>query len=795
MASAPDVNLLARLDLGRWRGPQRVSVVVVAVVLLAIGFVPLFGGPGYEHALASGLVVPSAAAIATALAIARAESLGSPLGSVGRGVGHGLVLAGVAFATALVHGLRVGFCDLAGGALGFVLTAGFGAVLGGAWGAVAGEIARRSRRKRIAATLLALAAPVLAIAVSVGRFYGSPMIFAFDPFVGYFSGTLYDTVIEAGASLLTYRVGSLASLAALAFGASVLGRSDGGAPRLLPLAGDPGRLSRAALGAVALAVSVGITWSGPSLGHWQTSATIAADLGGRRSGPRCDVVFPDGEREDQIALLLTDCEEQVAHVESILGARGPDRITAFFFRDAADKKRLMGAADTYIAKPWRHEVYLQVQAYPHAVLGHEIAHVVAGGFGRGPFRIAGSLHGLWPNPGLIEGVAVAASPDDDELTDAQWARAMMDLGILPSMTQIFSIDFLGQSSSKSYTLAGAFVRWMLDRRGPEIVRRWYAGEELTALVATSWPDLDAAFRADLAKLALSPEAQAFAKAKFDRPSVFGRRCPHVVDALRRDADRCRDALQIERAVTLYDEVLARDPHDSAARFGRGVTRARYGDEAAGERELVDLAADGKTPRTWKDRSEEALADVALVDGRWDAARERYASLASRSLDEDVGRTLEVKAYGAASPEGRAALASLLIGAPGRPSDAWEAAARLGAWAEATRDPVAEYVLGKNLAQREWWSEAAVHLDRALEKPPATPRIGRELLRQRIVCACAVGDGDALARAMALVRGEASPFAGSAGGRLESVERLAARCGARITASSKPPSSAPGRTAP
>ena len=36
--------------------------------MLAIGFFPLFGGPGYESALAAGVVVPVTAAIAVALA-------------------------------------------------------------------------------------------------------------------------------------------------------------------------------------------------------------------------------------------------------------------------------------------------------------------------------------------------------------------------------------------------------------------------------------------------------------------------------------------------------------------------------------------------------------------------------------------------------------------------------------------------------------------------------------------------------------------------------------------------------
>ena len=60
--------------------------------------------------------------------------------------------------------------------------------------------------------LLALAGPLGGIAVSVARFYGSPMIFAYDPFFGYFSGTLYDTVVDVRPELWTYRGGSLATL-------------------------------------------------------------------------------------------------------------------------------------------------------------------------------------------------------------------------------------------------------------------------------------------------------------------------------------------------------------------------------------------------------------------------------------------------------------------------------------------------------------------------------------------------------------------------------------------------------
>jgi hypothetical protein len=54
-----------------------------------VGFLPLFGGPGYEQSLATGLVVPVTAAIATAISTARGDAP-SPLAELGRGVLAGL---------------------------------------------------------------------------------------------------------------------------------------------------------------------------------------------------------------------------------------------------------------------------------------------------------------------------------------------------------------------------------------------------------------------------------------------------------------------------------------------------------------------------------------------------------------------------------------------------------------------------------------------------------------------------------------------------------------------------------
>lgn len=762
--------------------PYLIGAAVVTVALGAIGFLPLFGGPGYEHALATGLVAPSAAAIATGIDVARGGAP-SPIASVGRGVAAGIGFATLALLTALLHAARVGICELWSALLYFVLTAGAGTVMGGIWGAVSGELVhalvrrRGLRRVRLVAVLAALAAPIAGVVVSVYRFWSSPMIFAFDPFVGYFSGTLYDTIIDAGTAIYTYRLGSLATLASVALFASILERDD---ERPFGLVLDLCSAATRTRGAIALAAglsSAGLVLAGARLGHFSTAASIKADLGAEKHGPRCDVVYPSTTREQEANLLLQDCEEQLAAVEERLGIRGPERITVFFFRDEWDKKRLMGAAHTYIAKPWREEVYVQIGSYPHAVLGHEIAHVVAGSFGRGPFRIAGAALGLLPNPGLIEGVAVAASPDDEDLTVAQWAHAMMRIGILPRMERVFSLGFFGDVSAKSYTLAGAFITWVGQQWGMDRVRLWYGGADVHEATGKTWPELEEGFRAWLERVPLPPEAESFARAKFSPPGVFGRKCPHAVDAMRREADVCRDTHRFEEAIRLYEQALSKDPADFASRHSRAVTLRRHTDRERGRAELEELAAREDVPRTWRDRADEGLADADFIDGALDAARARYEKLAAHTVDEDAARTLEVKIFATRDPAARDAVQALLLGDEKHGPDMFLAGTAIGAWRaeDGARPPLAGYLVGRNLLQRGFYERAAAALDAAIAGPLPTPRIAREALRQRAIAACALRDRAALERVRRVIEGPEDPFVGASGGRRDATLRMIARC--------------------
>jgi tetratricopeptide (TPR) repeat protein len=737
---------------------------------LTLGALPLFGGPGYEIALAAGLVLPSLAAVATALDAVRRRT--EPFESFSRGVASGTVLSLVAYSTTLVHGLRVGFCDAAGGTALFALGPTLGAIMGGAWGALVGELLLRVKRPTLRTILTIVVGPVgpfLGVLLSLWRFYSTPTIFAFDPFFGFFSGTLYDTVVEATVPLLTYRLGSVLTLLAAGILAAHLAHGEEGRLILRSLR----RPGMPLLGAVCATASLMLVLEGWRLGHWQTSATIERDLGARVGGARCDVIYPRSMRVEEARLFARDCDEELPMVEKYFEVQPTGRVTAFLFRNSADKRRLMGAGDTFIAKPWRHEVYLQPAGYPHPVLGHELAHVVAGSFAPGPFHIAGKWKGIKANPGLIEGLAVAASPDEDALTPSEWSRAMLDLKLLPPVAALFSFDFLGENAAKSYTVAGAFVRFVKTSFGAATIRSWYGGESLPAITKSSWTELETRWKAELLQIKLPDATQAIARARFDRPSVWRRKCPHTVDLFRKEAEKAQEKGDYIQARRTYEDLLRLDPHDEGARLSIASCLLRHGETDDAIKVLSSLVADESATRIAQNRALSQLADLDLDGGEYDRAAQRYALLAVRSLDEDSLRTIEVKATSLGDPRARRAIAAYLVGHPERGVDGVTAGALLGSWAaEDPTDGLPEYLLGKDLANRGLYPEAAERFDRALAKRLPLGRVLREALRQRVIVACALGDSAAARKAYDIwIDKGAEPFAA----RRESLRRLLARC--------------------
>lgn len=705
--------------------------VASAMAVGLVGCVPSLAGPGYLSCLVAGLVLPGFVAVVTARRAA--GSLEQPEREGLHSLGLGMAAAAAAYAMMLVQGLWVGLCEPFKDTLLFVLGPLFGCTLAGAWGAIAGTGVRAwiTRRRRLWLVVFALAAPIGGIVWSLGRFYTSPMVFAFDPFFGFFAGTPYDTGFDPIPRLITYRLGSTATLLGVWLASRWFKRDPEGH---LTWA-RPWDKALITAGSLALAFSLVLCGAGKELGHYSTAASIRERLGRTVIHGRCEVVFSQGIALGNAELLARDCDAWLKVLETRLGVAPLPRVTAFVFAHAGEKEAAMGAGHTQIAKPWRHEVYLNGAEFPHPVLGHELAHVVAGQTGRGPFRIAGGVFGWLPNAGLIEGLAMALAPDeDDDLSADEWAAALAELRQLPELSSLFSLSFLTQPGRLAYLVAGSFVAHVEKHFGAEGLRRWYAGQSLERVTGRDMKQLETDWRASLLQIKLPQSAREAAKSLFERKSALVRHCPHAIDRAISDAADALNAQEPERACLLTDSARALDESNLRLRFLAAECRHRSGENRRATEAWQQIAGDSSLPQPERDRAAEALADRTLERGEYDQARLIYDELRKRTLDVDRARTLEVKAA-VHTPEGIAAIQALITG--GREGANWDrGVARLAEWMAASPDDgLPRYLLGRNLFSRGHFREADLLLGQALGSELDLPLVKSEAQRLALILAC------------------------------------------------------------
>jgi len=725
--------------------------------LLGLGLA-LFGGPllgvhGVETALLLGVVLPPVVAGASARATRtrlRAWAPPSPAGLVGGAMGLGLAVWGLPVVILGLNGLRVPQCT-PGEALAFVLAGpGVGVVLAAVVG-VGAALVLPGRLAVVGAVLV----PVASAAMELAGLWGTPAIFAYDHFAGWFPGTLYDRGTTFSATYLGFRAVTAAALlaaVALVYGVLDPDRRQG---RLTALAERPAP----SLGIlVGLAGLVAGTAAGPLWGHASSVGAIVDALGAREEGRRCTLHAPRELDPETRRRLVADCDFRVAQVEARLGVSDTPRIRAFLFRSAGEKRRMMGAAGTLIAKPWRGEIYLQDEGWPHPVMHHEVAHVVAARVGRGPLAVAGQWGGLLPDPALIEGMAVAlAFRPRGDLTPHQWSRALLELDELPPLARLQGWRFLLRPARDAYTVMGSFLRFVLDTRGADALRRVYRQGSLDVLGGLDALEADW-HRFLRGEVPLPPGAMERAKLRFGRPSLFATACPHRVARLKDELGAARGIGDHEEALELSARILDIDPQDPGVLAVRAGAFARLG--RTGEAEEI-LARLEEAPAPIRAAARELVADAAWARGERGSAMAVYRSLLALPRDDDEARAVEVKALGvAAGDEVENAVRDLLVRDGGRAAPS-ALAVHLARALDDERDVVGglgAYLEARQLAFAHAWEPAADRFERALALGLPTNRIRIEALRLLGWTAYAsgfdAGDGPSRVRHLALAEAAA-----------------------------------------
>lgn len=711
---------------------------IAGLVAVGLAYVPLLGVHGVESALLLGVVLPPFTALIGARLVVRCrreKQVVSAIWLLGASVWAAVVVVAIPMVLLALNSLRIRNCSPLQGLLFMVLGPVFSVVLSSLAGVVIGGLITRSR----AATALAVALPLATYAIALGRLYETPAIFAYGHFFGFFPGTFYDEDIGFPTALLTLRAVSLVLGCGLV--ALFVSSYDKLEQRLKPGFRDPESIFLSSLALMAFAVAALAQWFGPELGHRSTQAWIEQQLETRIEINKCRAHFPRELDRAEARRLAAECEFRVAQMEKWFGVRQQKPVVAFFFRSAEEKRRLMGAHTTYIAKPWLSQVYLQLHAWPHPVLAHEIAHIVAANCGAGPFRIAGRFGGLWPNPALIEGVAVAAAwSDSDELTPHQWSRAMIEIGMAPRLRELFGAGFFGQSKRRAYNLSGSLVRYIKDEYGAGAIRRLYASGDVASAIGVGLDELEKKWRDFAMQVALPDSALELARARFAQGSVFSTVCPHKLARLHSQLGADRAAKSYDEASERCREILGIDPNDRNARVQLVSSLARNGELDAAERELKKLQIDYRAPAPVLASARQEIADAHWRLGRDTEALRIYRDLLRLPLENDAARLLEVKLLALeAGAEQAELLFELLVGSDGVAADSVTAVYLARELREVRSDGLAYYLEARQLFFRQRFEAAAKLLHLANQAALPSRRLSLEARRLEGISSYALGD--------------------------------------------------------
>lgn len=591
----------------------------------------------------------------------------------------------------LVAGVWVPNCNLLQGLAFYALGPVCSALIGAAWAAASLQAwptaaDGSSRVGRATATFAALV--LLSLVRPLLHFYTQPQVQAWHGLVGWLAGALYEDAVAVGTPYVVWRIVGLATWGPLLVLFVALRSVD--APYGLRAVGTLLRRSRAAQ-VGALSVVLGLLageWLAEPMGWRLPAAAVEQVLsvrleirmpGVRLQDPAAAVVHlspQDADGPDGLALqraVTADVAFRHHQLHQWFGVT-PPTVQVYLYEDAEQKRRWMGAEHVDMAKPWLAQVHLTLPEYGASVLAHELAHVFAGVLAPLPFRVP-LRGGVLPDALLIEGTAVAAEwPQTDGMDPHRSSRAMRMLGLAPPLRELFSpVGFFGQSSGRAYTLAGSFLRWLRDRYGPQVFAQIYRTADLTQATGVAVDQLVAEwerFVDDAAAHPVSPDELDRARARFERPGLFGQACAlEVGRSVRRATDLWRDNdLQGSQEVwgRLLDRLGTVCTPEPGLQLGLAAAQGRIGrfPEALRLAQAVLDLPDAVTATQGLNRLERAEAlvvhgDLSLGAGNLQRAQADWHAALALPVHRAARRALEVRLLLASTLPGREAIRDLL----------------------------------------------------------------------------------------------------------------------------------------
>ncbi|MDE0427977.1 MAG: hypothetical protein OXN25_24225 [Candidatus Poribacteria bacterium] len=628
----------------------------------------------------------------------------------------------------LLNAFRVKNCDFGEGFLFFAILPLISCLYATAVGVFFGFWIQ----KRWAAYLAYLGYLLLSCVPVVINLIFHPPVFAYHSTFGYFPGPIYDFVIRITGTLLIARTEALLwglLFLGLTVSTCEVSRGTGLMPKLRwrKLVGPITQRVPLYLLIVGL---LGFQFYAGALGIRPTREDVAQKLGGFRETTHFEIFYAR-ELETEIERMAEDCEFQYAQLSAYLMPEGEvlsQKVRAYIYASPEQKKRLIGARHTSVEDPFGYGFHIHAQGFPHPVLKHELAHV---------FTVPWSPLKVSLKIGLHEGIAVAADWEEGRLTGHQWAKAMRQMEIAPPLSGIMGFGFWGHAGSRSYLLAGSFVRFLVDTYGIEKFKSVFPTGNFVKHYGKDLYSLEIEWIEFLDNVPLTDNDIAYTTYRLQQRSVFERVCAHEMAAWRDTAWQAYYQKDFVTAVQTFETMLAAEPNNLSTLYGLmySAYRIQDYDKALSLATRVVAAEDTRL-------SPEAvllIGDIYWLKDDHEKALETYASLETEHQTVELRRIKRIVALShsdtmptdwdsqlTGKPEENSSLPELLRAALIESKDGAEKMVYLSRCIQTAPDMWLAYLLaGELLHREEAWQSSNRYFQRAAalleeENSPETP---------------------------------------------------------------------------
>ena len=456
-----------------------------------------------------------------------------------------------------------------------------------------------------------------------------PPIFAYHATFGYFPGPIYDEKIPITKTLIWARISTV--VLSLIF----LYLANRSWAKLTAHKLNAYRVSKGIWNRrpffIALVCVLGAfyVFRGP-LGIRPTRNYIEEKLGGEKETDHFVIFYQKGSIvEQEIEAIAADHEFRYKQLSEYLQTKPKQKIRSYIYTSAQQKKQLMGAEHTAVEDPFGYGFHINYASFPHPILMHEMAHV---------FTIDWQpLLKVSPRLGLHEGIAVAAEWNEGRLTAHQWSQAMNEADVAPSISQIMGFGFWLHSGQKSYTLAGSFVRYLVDQYGIEKFKQVFRWGNFEDVYEQSLSSLESEWRFFLSSVKLSEFDKKIAQNRFQAPSIFQKTCVHEIADLSSQAWSAYNEADYLRAERLFQRINQHIPNHPKYLRGSMLSVYQQSKFKVAHRIAVQIIFHTKSTLALKVEAENLIGNMYWKQGKIEFALKYYQSVAKNMTSERLKR--------------------------------------------------------------------------------------------------------------------------------------------------------------